>query len=1152
MSESQAARRQRELLALEQSGMFDAAWYAAHHADVGHSGVDPAGHYIDTGWQEGRRPNFYMDPAWYLATHVDVREAGLNPVLHYILHGDAEGRAPGPHFDPAWYRTTYGLAPEERALPHYLAARLQGASPCPGFDAAFYLATYRDVARAGVDPFEHYVRTGWQEGREPSPEFDSAYYIKAHMGGHAAQPPLLHWLARRHDPGIHTRMPEETPTMARAVRHNTRPGAYFERPVPLPDGVTPRAKLLAYYLPQFHAIAENDAWWGTGFTEWTNLGRGMPRFAGHYQPRIPRDLGHYHLGGPDAGADVMRRQIRMAKSGGLHGFIFYWYWFNGHRLLEKPVEAFLRDRSLDMPFALMWANENWTRRWDGAESDVLMSQDYRAAEEAALVAELARHFADPRYIRVQGRPVLMMYRASLMPEAARTVEGWRRRFREAHGEDPVFVMAQSFDDEDPRPLGFDGAIEFPPHKLAKRTTPISASLNYLDPDFSGTVFNFDEVVRASLQEPAPSFPLIKCAVPGWDNDPRKQGQGTVVIHGATPASYQAWLAALVDRAVANPFLGEPLVCVNAWNEWCEGAYLEPDLHFGAAFLNATGRAVTAGRVAGAPSLLVAAADAADTPANARLIEAARCMRRGTGIELRVLLQAGGPREEDFARLGPVQIVPEGIPAALDSVRAEGTRHMLIGLSAATSMAARAAERGINVTLLAEEMQGEVRARGLGGALAAALRHATTVVAPAASMLEGLLARARQPVRSQVIEPGREVLPRFDPVARAEMRTQLGVPAGAPLLLGAGPGDLRHGIDLFLQLFRSLKPTMPELRAIWSGALDPQLRPWLGTEIAALAPQGLRLVEALAHPGTLLSTADLLALTAREGAAPGLAQEAVAVGLPIVAFVEAGGGAALAEAFGGASAPIGDVAALAAIAAPFLAAPRAAEARAAAHAVAKARFDAAEAAAALLRACMPDLPEIAVIIDGAGQGGLLASRLDSVFSQDRPISACLVIDDPADPRVAAGALSAASRWRRLVKLIPAGSDPLAQTGAALVWCADPAVAPGPSFLRMASELLARMPEAEGAVLGSASEGGPILWRRAALHRWQASGTLPELLPLTGPAVRLLDRVAPAEPVEALAEPAPEQPSRRKRAARAESAGGGGKRQGATAPRRNSPR
>ena len=139
-----------------------------------------------------------------------------------------------------------------------------------------------------------------------------------------------------------------------------------------------RAKLLAYYLPQFHAVPENDAWWGTGFTEWTAISRGMPRFVGQYQPRTPRDLGHYRLGTTPGDTAVMRRQIDMARAGGLFGFVQYFYWFNRRRLLEGPLEAFLADATLDFPFCLMWANENWTRRWDGSEDEVLIAQDYDA------------------------------------------------------------------------------------------------------------------------------------------------------------------------------------------------------------------------------------------------------------------------------------------------------------------------------------------------------------------------------------------------------------------------------------------------------------------------------------------------------------------------------------------------------------------------------------------------------------------------------------------------------------------------------------------------------------------------------------------------------------------------------------------------------
>ena len=168
----------------------------------------------------------------------------------------------------------------------------------------------------------------------------------------------------------------------------------------MPAHATRKAKLLAYYLPQFHRVPENDAWWGKGFTDWTNLGRAMPRFVGHLQPRIPRDLGHYSLDDPTRCAG----RSRWRRGPGSAALCFYFYWFNRHRLLEKPLEQFLGDASLDFPFCVMWANENWTRRWDGLEREVLIAQEYLESDDAALIDAFARLFPDPRYIRVQGRP----------------------------------------------------------------------------------------------------------------------------------------------------------------------------------------------------------------------------------------------------------------------------------------------------------------------------------------------------------------------------------------------------------------------------------------------------------------------------------------------------------------------------------------------------------------------------------------------------------------------------------------------------------------------------------------------------------------------------------------------------------------------------
>ena len=376
---------------------------------------------------------------------------------------------------------------------------------------------------------------------------------------------------------------------------------------------------------------------GQGFTEWTSVARGQSRFVGHYQPRIPRDLGHYTL----EGTDTLRRQIAMARQAGLSGFVPYFYWFNGSRLLERPLETFLADPTLDFPFCLMWANENWTRRWDGSDHEVLISQDYRPEDEVALIDCFARHFRDPRYIRAEGRPLLMVYRAGRIPDTRRTLERWRKLWRERHGEAPWLIMAQSFDDHDPRPHGFDAAIEFPPHKLTQRAPLRNAAHVILDPQANPQIYAYEDIVAASLAEPEPAYPLIRTVVPGWDNDARRQGQG-VVIHGATPAAYQAWLAECVARAGASLPLGEKFVCINAWNEWAEGAYLEPDMHFGAAFLNATARAVTQAPGREEPGrLLLVGHDAFPAGAQILLLHLGRALRHGFGIQLEFLLLGGG-------------------------------------------------------------------------------------------------------------------------------------------------------------------------------------------------------------------------------------------------------------------------------------------------------------------------------------------------------------------------------------------------------------------------------------------------------------------------------------------------------------------------------
>lgn len=367
-----------------------------------------------------------------------------------------------------------------------------------------------------------------------------------------------------------------------------------------PSLSSPRdVRLLAFYLPQFHPIPENDRWWGRGFTEWTNVVKAKPLFRGHHQPHLPTELGFYDLRVPE----VREAQADLARAHGISGFCYYHYWFNGRRLLQRPFAEVLASGRPEFPFCLCWANENWTRAWDGAGREVLMPQEHSAADDRTHFDHLVPAFQDPRYIRVDGKPLFLVYRTELLPDPARTADIWRERARVNGIGDVYLARVENFVSMiDPKSIGFDAAVEFAPDWrvlpapiLRRRRWALLARIQRYarvlpEVYFNHRVYRYDLLVRRMLAKKNPSYKQFRCVTPGWDNSPRRAGNA-FIFRDSTPEAYERWLRELIRNTVERFQGDERLAFVNAWNEWAEGSHLEPDDLWGRAYLEATARAM---------------------------------------------------------------------------------------------------------------------------------------------------------------------------------------------------------------------------------------------------------------------------------------------------------------------------------------------------------------------------------------------------------------------------------------------------------------------------------------------------------------------------------------------------------------------------------
>lgn len=355
---------------------------------------------------------------------------------------------------------------------------------------------------------------------------------------------------------------------------------------------TAKARAIAFYLPQFHPTPENDEWWGTGFTEWTNTAKAKPMFRGHYQPHVPADLGFYDLRVPE----VRRQQAEMARRFGIEGFCYYHYWFAGRRILERPFDEVLSSGEPDFPFCLCWANATWSGIWHGAPDRVLIQQTYPGIDDHERhFRSLLPAFRDPRYMRVDGVPVFLVFEPHEVPEPRAFIDRWKQMAVEA-GLGGIYIVGyeMTVGGTELIAMGYDAVVKSPPIKrrrwVGARVDPKVWLRNRLDVLLKlPHVTEFRDWAGAARARRVDDYVCYPCVVHAWDNTPRS-GVNGYVLRNPSPELYRSLLQSGID-SVAHLEPQQRLVFLKSWNEWAEGNHLEPDLRDGTAYLQAVANVV---------------------------------------------------------------------------------------------------------------------------------------------------------------------------------------------------------------------------------------------------------------------------------------------------------------------------------------------------------------------------------------------------------------------------------------------------------------------------------------------------------------------------------------------------------------------------------
>lgn len=675
-----------------------------------------------------------------------------------------------------------------------------------------------------------------------------------------------------------------------------------------------KAKVVALYLPQFHPIPENDEWWGKGFTEWRNVSKASPLWDGHVQPRIPTDLGYYDLRLPE----IYDQQTKLATQYGIDGFCFYYYWFNGRTILDTPLNNIIEGKTKKFPMCICWVNEDWTRSWDGSSGEVLLSTSHSLEMNMKFIEDVYPIISHPDYLKINEKPILIVYRAGKLDSTSKTTDMWRDYCRQRGLGEIHLCAVQSFGFDNPTALGYDAAMEFPPHRIENSSAPKDCHLELknipgLKQDFSGLIYSYQHFAECGIKRPAEKYMLHRTSMLCWDNTPRRGKSAHAYVHFSVD-TYMHWTASNISKALNEQ--DDPLVFVNAWNEWAEGSVLEPDVEYGHELLLATQNAkkaalwniestywqnsnlyLSADQVSECEQILMVGHNAYRNGAQINMLYMIRNLVRKQKKRVSIVLAGGGELVAEYEQFGKVYVFEDQsefisqLNMVARDLKGKGVRKAICNTCVTGNAVKVLKGIGYNVVSLIHELPGIIQEYGLEENCREISEHANALVFASTYVETGFQSIVNTDsdkilIAPQGIKSVGEIQDK-DKIIKS-VREELQIPLDAKVILGCGYGDIRKGVDLFVQLAIKTVSESNNYYFVWIGDFNSDIAVYLLKDIEKSIP-GRIIITGFREDGyRYMLAGDAFALTSREDPFPSVVMEAMDLGLPVFGFDECGG------------------------------------------------------------------------------------------------------------------------------------------------------------------------------------------------------------------------------------------------------------------------